>query len=306
MSYTLSKHVTQKIIERLLKGENYRVEAINIINSMFLSYCIDFFKVVVDAKFKNKNINLDWYKKEFLNKDLSTEKIAINSGLNKKTISNMYQSARKEIVLDVASEHYDTLRDSIKKLADEDKSLNIQLNIKFKRVSVELDICESLVVINALAVKRAALRGGVWSTVGKRVEKPLMETLCMIFEVPSKNYRSVFKKAGDSDLGFEREVDFYLIDRNQKDIKCEVKLMGRGNPESADVVVARGSKVFIADKLSETNKVQLAYLDVECVELASENGYLQFEKVLKAFEIPHKSIKDLSKINMDSIFKKIF
>ena len=36
-----------------------------------------------------------------------------------------------------------------------------------------------------------------------------------------------------TDEDFEREIDFYLTDKS-KDFLCEVKLMGKGNPESAD------------------------------------------------------------------------
>jgi len=60
-----------------------------------LQYAIDFFKQVIDAKLKNQDISIDWYKKEFLNPKLSSEAIAINSGLNKKTITNMYESGLK-------------------------------------------------------------------------------------------------------------------------------------------------------------------------------------------------------------------
>ena len=45
------------------------------------------------------------------------------------------------------------------------------LAYKLNDVSIDLNINETLIVINALAVKRAALRGGLWSTAGKRVEK---------------------------------------------------------------------------------------------------------------------------------------
>ena len=57
-----------------------------------------------------------------------------------------------------------------------------------KGVSVDLNVSESLIVINTLAVKRAALRGGLWSTVGKSVEKYLMLTLCKLYQVPETNY----------------------------------------------------------------------------------------------------------------------
>lgn len=178
MSITLSSEVTKNIIKKLLRGEDYRIEVVTLINAEFLQYAIEFFKKIVNAKLKNEDITANWYKKEFLNKKLSSDEIAINSGLNKKTIANMYNSARKEIVIEAAFEHYETLYNSIQKLIEDDGDLNITLTIKLKGVSVDLNISESLIVINTLAVKRAALRGGLWSTAGKRVEKPLMETLC--------------------------------------------------------------------------------------------------------------------------------
>ncbi len=42
--------------------------------------------------------------------------------------------------------------------------------------------------------------------------------------------------------------------------------MGKGNPESADVVMARGSKVLVADKPAKQNKSQLERLDVEWID----------------------------------------
>src|SRR3989338_7305945 len=98
MTITLTEQVAKNIIKKLMNGEDYRIEIVTLINAEFLQYTIDFFKKIIDAKLKNKDITVDWYKKEFLNKNLSAEDIAINSGLNKKTISNMYNSATKEIV----------------------------------------------------------------------------------------------------------------------------------------------------------------------------------------------------------------
>ena len=185
---TLTDQVIKNIIRKLINGQDYRIEIVTLINAEFLQYAIDFFKQVVDAKLKNKDISIDWYKKEFLNPNLPTNDIAINSGLNKKTITNMYNSARKDIVIDASNEHYDTLYHAIEDLIEVEPDLNLTLTIKFRSVSVDLNINESLIVINTLAVKRAALRGGLWSTAGKRVEKYLMKTLCLIFDVPAKYY----------------------------------------------------------------------------------------------------------------------
>ena len=302
---TLTEQVVRNIIKKLLKGDDYRIEVVSLINSEFLQFAIDFFKKIVDAKLKNQDITVDWYKKEFLDPSLSSEDIAINAGLNKKTIHNMYNSSTKSIVIDASNQHYDYLFTEIKNLVENDPDIDLILTIKFKGVSVDLNINESLIVINSLAVKRAALRGGLWSTAGKRVEKPLMQTLCKLYDVPDVNY---YLKVNDNtiqDADFTREVDFYLT-QGRDQYKCEVKLMGIGNPESADAVIARDSRVFIADKLSITNKKQLDSLNIEWVELRSKEGFKRFEKVLDQLNIPHKLLPPDIDQKLDEIFKEIF
>ena len=305
MTFTLTEQVAQKIIKKLIEGEDYRIEVVALINAQFLQYIIDFFKRIVEAKLRNKDITVDWYKKEFLNDKLSAEEIAINSGLNRKTISNMYNSATKDVVIEASNEHYEELYNAIQNLVDNEKDLEIKLTLKFNGVSVDLNVSESLIVINTLAVKRAALRGGLWSTAGKRVEKPLMLTLCKLYSVPQKNYSIKVKGEPINDVDFEREIDFYLV-REKENYKCEVKLMGKGNPESADAVIARESKVFVADKLSETNKKQLNSLKVEWVELRNKEGFRRFKKILENLKIPHKDLKGNIESNLNKIFEEIF
>ena len=305
MTITLTEQVARKIIKKLIQGEDYRIEVVALINAQFLQYTLDFFKKIVDAKLKNKDITVDWYKKEFLNENLSANEIAINSGLNKKTISNMYNSATKEIVIEASKEHYEELYQAIQGLVDGENDLDVTLTLKLKGVSVDLNVSESLIVINTLAVKRAALRGGLWSTAGKRVEKPLMLTLCKLYSVSEKNYSIKIKGAPISEVDFEREIDFYIINGKQQH-KCEVKLMGKGNPESADAVIARDSKIFVADKLSDTNKKQLNSLKVEWVEMRDHEGYKRFKKVLENLNIPHKDIDGKIDKKLEAIFKEIF
>ncbi len=302
---TITEQVAKNIIKKLLKGEDYRIEVVTLINAEFLQFAVDFFKKVVDAKLKSSDITVDWYKKEFLNPALSATDIAINSGLNKKTIHNMFNSSTREIVINASNENYDALYEAIKTLVETEHDLELTLTIKFKGVSVDLNVSESLIVINTLAVKRAALRGGLWSTAGKRVEKPLMQTLCKLYGVSDDNYSLKIKGKEISEEDFEREIDFYLVE-NGKEYKCEVKLMGIGNPESADAVIARDSSIFVADKLSETNKKQLNSLKIQWVELRSDNGFKKFEAVLDHFKIPHNELsKDIDK-ELEPIFKAIF
>mgnify|MGYP006287072235 CR=1 FL=1 len=302
---TLKEQVTKNIIKKLINGYDYRIEIVNLINAEFLQFAISFFKMVAEAKLNCQSIDVDWYKKEMLNFNLSSEDIAINSGLNKKTITNMYNSGTREIVIDASYKHYDTLFKVIDDLTKLEE-INLSLQIRFNKVSVELNINESLIVINTLAVKRAALRGGLWSTAGKQTEGPLMITLCKLFNVPEKNYRIKPKAKRVKKGEVNREIDFYLVKENIEH-KCEVKLMGKGNPESADAVIARDTKVFVADKLSNQNKAQLNQRNVEWIELRANDGFKRFRIVLENLEIPHKKLDNI-KINkkINKIFKEIF
>lgn len=284
----LEMEVVKRIIRKLLNGEDYRIEVVLLLDAKFLEFALDFFEKVVHAKLKHEDISTDWYKKEFLNPDLPKEEIAINSGLNMKTISNMRNAATREIVLSESSLHYDQLFEILNELANADRELELTITIRLNGVGIDLTLSESLVVINTIAVKRAALRGGLWSTAGKRVEKPLMETLCELYKVPKSNYAIQLASGAKAvDGEYEREIDFYLCSKGVNH-KCEVKLMGKGNPESADAVIARHSKVFVADKLSDSNKRQLDSLGVLWVELRSEQGYKKFESVLDSLEIPYE------------------
>ena len=154
---TLTEQVTKNIIKKLIHGKDYRIEIVTLINAEFLQFAIDFFKKIAYAKIKNENISVDWYKKEMMTSDLPTEEIVINSGLNKKTITNMYNSSVRQVFINASYEHYDTLYNAIEELTKVE-NIDLTLTIKFNKVSVDLNINESLIIINTLAVKRAALR----------------------------------------------------------------------------------------------------------------------------------------------------
>lgn len=282
---TLTDQVIKNIVARVIKSRDYRIEVVNLINAEFLQFAVDFFKQVVSAKLNSEDITIEWYKRAFMNEKLPTEDIAINSGLNKKTISNMYRSATKQIVIEASNEHFDSLYHSIQSLVENEHDIDLTLTIKFKSVSVDLNVSESLIVINTLAVKRAALRGGLWSTAGKRAEKYLMLTLCKLYKVEQKFYNAEHF-VRNRDLDVDREIDFYLKN-NGKEYKCEVKLMGQGNPESADAIIARQSDVFVADTLSQQNKNQCEQLDICWIACRDENGFKRFKLALEKFEIPY-------------------
>ena len=301
---TLKDQVVKNIVYRVLCSKDYRIEIVNLINAEFLQFAIEFFKKVCEAKLNSNTITIDWYKEAFLDESLPSDEIAINSGLNKKTISNMYRTASKSVVIDASNEHFDSLYESIQTLINNEPEIDLTLTVKFNGVSVDLNVSESLIVINTLAVKRAALRGGAWSTAGKRAEKYLMLALCKLYKVDSKYYNSEhFVK--NKLLDVDREIEFYLK-KGANQYKCEVTLMGQGNPESADAIIARDSNVFVADTLSQQNKNQCDQLGVFWVACRDSNGYKRFALVLDKYNIPYTPYNGNIETDLPNILNDLF
>ena len=297
------------IIFRLLTGDNYREVVIALINTDFLRVAMDFLRKVALAKMDNEKIDGNWYRRHFIREGMENAVLATNAGTNLKTITNAMQTGTKAVVLNTSLKSYDNtvkmINDLIASLS-KDSEININMKIKVGKVEVELELTETLVVINALAAKRATIRGGAWSTAGKRVEKPLMNTFCRLFGVSGDHYEEVFKSKAQVE-GFDREVDFYLCPPNAERAKCEVKLMGRGNPESADAVIARGSKVFVADKMSDANKAQMNKRKVLWVELHSDSRFKRFQSVLNDLRVPYdkSAIKNITPDRIKKLIREV-
>ena len=131
-----------------------------------------------------------------------------------------------------------------------------------------------------------------------------MQTLCKLYQVPNCNYDSTqFQRLHEFDV--EREIDFYLVNEDTR-YKCEVKLMGKGNPESADAIFARDTNVFIADTLSLQNKAQCEQLNVKWVACKDENGYKRFGLILSELGIPHEDYAGNLDEDLPSIFEEVF
>lgn len=302
---TLLPEVAKKIIIKLLNAEDYRSEIFVIINNEFFNYSLNLLKKMKEKKLTSTNEN--WYRDNFLNHSLQKDEIAINAGLNMKSISNAYNTTQKEIVIKASNDNYETINQLINELTTiENMNFSLEINDSETNETILLNTFETMLAINNMAVKRAAISGGAWSTAGKRVEKPLMETLCLLYGVDKENYSITYKGTqAQFDGNFEREIDFFLI-KDDNHYKCEVKLMGNGNPESADAVIARGSKVFVGDKLSVTNKAQLDALGVEWVMLREENGFKRFKTVLENLNIPHTDLNENYMENIDNILEQVF
>lgn len=290
---TIAQNIICNIIRRLLNGENYRPEITSLIDATFMDQTNEFLQQIALAKSSQPD-NPDWYKDVMMNENLKKSDIALNAGINMKTISNTFGTATKERVVEASNNHYDRITDSID---NAENFIEMSFSILLPENRVNFTSAETLKIFNSLSVRRAAIRGGLWSTAGKKVEKPLLTTLCRLLRVPRENFNQLSELIPPT----QREVDYYII-HNQNALRCEVKLMGRGNPEGADVIHARDTNIFIGDRLSDTNKTQLDDARIPWVAMADGDTLGQFSTLLTNLGIENTPFEGNLDERLDEIF----
>ena len=162
------------------------MEVINSINAVFMDYMNVFLKEVINEK---KAGGDNWYEDYFLDETrFDPTEIAIHAGLNKKTITNVYGTAAKDTMISASNDNISYLKEVITAVSEEidDFDFNMILNDEIGQ-DYKLSLIESYLIINTLTTKKAAIRGGAWSSIGKKVEKTLIDKLCEIAGVPLDN-----------------------------------------------------------------------------------------------------------------------
>jgi len=287
---TISREVVRKIIEKTIKNGRHRKVVEDIKNRRFLREILEEGKY---AKKMKEDGGSDWYRKKMVEGDREKEDIAYSAGIAKKTIGNIYDSQSEDTVRRRSAENYEKLEDFITEVSKE-KGVKMRLEIEDDGGTVKLEHEETLALLSSFGVRREKISGSLDSSKGKNTEEPLLNTLCRIFNVPEEKYK--YEDENDED----REIDFYLYDEDGERYNCEVKLMGKGNPETTDSAWARNTDVFIADRLSDSKKKQLSKKGIEWVELADDEGYTRFGKVLDELGVSHEKPSEV-----DSAIEKV-
>jgi len=292
----LTKEKKKHIIKLIFEGNSHRPYLVSEKSSIYLEFFSKFIEEINDVENTSNNRSFE----NIYLRDKSVEEKLWHNGLNKKTIGDTYGSQSQKIMQKAIEEIGPIIRGLI---TDMPTSLR-EVSFKFKSKDSKneevynLSSTDFFRLLLAVSTRHAALKGGFASTFGKQIEKSLLLTLCRVYQLDEKNYHA-WDMPDEAD--FNRETDFYIVDNRGRKHKIEMKMMGRGNPEGADSLYARGTKIFIADTLSETNKKQCDKNNVFWIEL-KDLGWKKFEEVMKALEIRTNFDKKYKK-NLDKILE---
>ncbi len=287
----------QALLRNLLTNSGTSDVFVSANEAEFGRFCIEYFRDVARCKFSGEALvdNYDCYEESLI--EDGDERIVF-APTKRRGLTNLVENP---VVAKVPIAYPEELPEKLPHILENDNP-----NIEFKPilhrngVSVGLSIHETLIVVNTLAAKHAEIRGGAWSGLGKRLELPLMLALAKMYQVPSSHY------AGKGLTGENREVDFHFLSRSRDQFFCEVKLMGKGNPESADSTIARRSNIFIAQTLSDKNKSQLTNRGHHWVELGATDGYKRIYTVFTYLDIPCAEFTGDLDSALDEIIPQVF
>jgi hypothetical protein len=291
MAIRIGSSNLKRIVVLLLSSESHRPYLVALKTKIY----IDFFSSLLDEIGLNADATTP-FKKILIDNQPDLDNKLWYSGINHKTVGDTYGSQgvpAKELALkEIGSNIRQIVRESKTSL----KSITLEYN---QGKIVTLNSEELLSLFLAISTRHASLKGGFASSFGKKVEKLFLITICKIFRVSDDNY---YAYDIQDEEGFNRETDFYFVN-NDKKFKCELKMMGKGNPEGADSLYARDTSIFIGETLSDTNKKQCEKNNVHWIELKN-SGWKRFGEVFKKLGIKAEFDPDYEK-KLDSILNSI-
>lgn len=271
-----------KIIISVLKGNDYRPYVLATINKRFVDTVYALLKMIVEARERNKSV--DWWVNELVdNSSVSKKDLLWFVGLNNKTVTNMANTAKREVCIDLGKENIN----SIKMLSNEIEKTHdglpyIEIRLKHNKKEFILSEQESLLLLNTISAMKLTIQGGAWSEVGKKVEKKLLFSIFELLGIPSKNYILVSDEMKKRGFVENREIDgIILSDDSKKIIHIEFKLLGIGNPEIGDEALAREVELFLVDRMTAMMIEEGKKKGVNVIELRDPKALVKIADYLK-------------------------
>ncbi|MXX80461.1 MAG: CfrBI family restriction endonuclease [Chloroflexi bacterium] len=291
---TIANDMKQHIIRELLaEGGNHRLAVFQAINETFIRHALEFLERATQHKAQwedssqSQTAGEGWYL-DFLRASYSDmDEAEMIGAMPKKTIGNIYGGKSVAVVQGALQENVLHLIEAY----DEARALHAEPSPAVLSVNgVEFSSAETVLLINSLAVKRQQISGGFWSAVGMGTERPLLQSLCALYELDEQYHRGGIEKDN------RYQVD-YMLHRSGVEYRCEVKLNGKGNPESVTSAIARDPRILFADFISEQNREKLDSSGIAWIDFSDQRGFRRFRDALLRFKIPHTDPPNLDRLD---------
>lgn len=296
-----------KIIISVFKGKDYRPYVLATINKRFVDTIYFLLKKITDARKNNKSD--EWWIKELIERaSISKKELIWFSGLNNKTITNMANTTKRQVCIDLGKENISSMQMIAKEIEKaNDGHFSIEIRIRKGNEELILSEKESLMLLNTISAMKLTIQGGAWSEVGKKVEKRLLFTLFELLGIPSDNYILISEDMKKQGLVGNREIDGIIIsDDKKKVIQIELKLLGIGNPEIGDEALAREVQLFLVDRMTTMMVEEGKKKGVNIIELRDERALTKIAAYLKkeGFKVRNPPISEELDSLVPSITKK--
>jgi len=241
----------EEIIKAVLEGRSFRELILMKKHERMLKTLRELILYVVS----NKSNERDWWKKKLIIQNKNKKFLVWCGGLNEKTIRNWMGSTSLDICRRASSKNYDIMVSLFENIIKKPDFPKLSIRISLKDKVVELNNIESLLLIFAAISAGEAIRGGIWSEVGKRVGSAILEKLFNKLGIPKGPSNQSFYYQLEVING-GREADAVIFYKGKNIHRIEIKLLGIGNPEIGDEAIARGCDIFLVDDLTDLMKEQ--------------------------------------------------
>ena len=243
---TVPENYINEVVKAVLEGRKFREYVLKERHTRTLKVLE---KLVLELA-ESKSYERDWWKKKLILENNDKELIIWFGGLNEKTIRNWMGSATLDICRQACSVNYDTMISLFEALPENFPKFSMKISLKDK--TVELDNIETLLLLFSVISAGGAVRGGVWSEVGKNAGPRILEKLFYELDIPKgalfRDFQDLYYQLEVVDGG--RETDAEIFYKGKRIHRVEIKLLGIGNPEIGNEAIARRCDIFLVDELT--------------------------------------------------------
>jgi len=240
----MSTDYVTEVVNAVLDGRRFREYVLRERHTR----TIEAIQKIVTRIIEDKSEEESWWKDKLILKNEDKKLLVLFGGLNAKTIRNWMGSATLNICRETCSGNYEVMVSLFKNLPKTFPKLSTKISLQDR--GVELNYIETLLLLFTAISAGGAVRGGIWSEVGKRAGPRILDRIFEELGIPKGAlYQDFYYQPEVVSRG--REIDAEIFYKGERVHRIEIKLLGIGNPEIGNEAIARQCDIFLVDDLTD-------------------------------------------------------